>query len=66
MGECVICHYWYFLDNEFKLQSSPCNACHDVLMMSITLNTHGLDYRCIIIAISKSKAIKIIQKLKKP
>ena len=27
-------HYWYFLHKGFKVQSSVCNSCHDVLMMS--------------------------------
>ena len=34
--ECNICHYWYFLDKEFKFQPNVCNGCH-VLMLSITL-----------------------------
>ena len=23
--ECDICHYWYFLNNEFKFKSYVCN-----------------------------------------
>ena len=30
--ECIICHYWYFIDTGFKFQSSVCNCCHDVLI----------------------------------
>ena len=37
--ECIIYHYSYFLDNEFKFQSSVCNGCHDVLMMSIDIES---------------------------
>ena len=33
-----ICHYWYFLDKEFKFQPDLCKGCHDILMMSINLN----------------------------
>ena len=36
--ECDICHYWYFLDKEFKSQQDVCNGCHDVLMMSMNLS----------------------------
>ena len=36
--ECDICHYWYFLDKEFKFQQDVCNECHDVLMMSVNLS----------------------------
>ena len=32
--DCVICHYWYFLDKRFKFQPTVCNGCHDLLMMS--------------------------------
>ena len=31
--ECDICHYWYFLDKEFKFQPYICNGCHHVFMM---------------------------------
>ena len=31
--ECIICHYWYFLDRAFKFQLLVLNGCH-VLMMS--------------------------------
>ena len=36
--ESDICHYWYFLDKDFKFQRYICNACHDVLMISINHN----------------------------
>ena len=26
--ECIICHYWYFKDLEFKFKSNVCNKCH--------------------------------------
>ena len=61
--ESIICHYWYLLDKGFKLPSSVCNGCHDVLIMVIDiniiafLNIHGVGYRCIIIGISKSEAL---------
>ena len=25
----VICHYWYFLNINFRLQPEGCNGCHD-------------------------------------
>ena len=45
-------YFWYFLDKEFKFQSSVCEGYHDVLMVSIdfnnnnipVLNIHGVDY----------------------
>ena len=35
--ECNICHYWYFLDKDFKFQPNVCNGCYDLLMMFINL-----------------------------
>ena len=66
--ECDICHYWYFLDKRFNFQPDVCNGCNDVLM-SINLNDiailniHDVYYRCIIIGISKIKAINLMQNI---
>ena len=30
---CMLCHYWYFKDNDYKFKLHVCNKCHDVLMM---------------------------------
>ena len=27
--ECDVCHYWYFLNKNFKFQPNACNRCHD-------------------------------------
>ena len=27
--ECDICHYWYFLDKNFKYERYPYNGCHE-------------------------------------
>ena len=65
--ECDICHYWYFLNYSFKLQSNACNRCHDLLMMSMNLNDiailniKGSDYGCNISLISKNEAINLTQ-----
>ena len=64
------CDYSYFLDKGFKLQSSVCNWCYDVLVIPIDdnsiailnisiLNISSSDYRCIIFRISKSEAINL-------
>ena len=45
-------YFWYFLDKEFKFQSSVCEGYHDVLIVSIdlsnnnipVLNINGVDY----------------------
>ena len=57
--ECIICHYWYFLNQGFKFQLAVCNGCYDILMMCIdlnsiaTLNSYGVDYHCNVNGISK-------------
>ena len=55
----MIYHNQNFLDKGFKFQSSVCNGYHDVLIMSIDINSitilniHGIDYRCTFFGISK-------------
>ena len=29
--ECDICHYWYFLDKNFKYEPHLCTDCHDLM-----------------------------------
>ena len=31
LKECDICHYYYFLDKDFKYEPSLCNRCHDLM-----------------------------------
>ena len=67
--ECILCHYWYFLDKGFKFQPDVYNRFRDVLMMSMNLfdtailNSHCVDYRCIIIGITKNEAVNLLQKV---
>ena len=65
--ECDICHYWYFLNYNFKFQTNVYNRCHDLSMMSINLsdiipilNIKCSNYHCIISLISKNEAIKLL------
>ena len=62
--ECDLCHYWYFLDEDFKFQTYICNDCQDLLMMSRSLDdaiSDDIDYRCIISRFSKSEAVKLLR-----
>ena len=72
--ECDVCHYWYFLNCNFKFKPNAFNRCHDLLMMSVNLsyitilNIAGSDYDCIISLISKNEVINLLKnadKLKK-
>ena len=62
--ECEICHYWYFLNKQFKFQPYVCKRYHNLLMMSMnlsdisTFNNKCSDYHCIVSGISKSKTTK--------
>ena len=29
--ECDICHYWYFLNRDFKYEKYLCNVCHNFI-----------------------------------
>ena len=66
-NECDICHYWYFLNKDFKFKPNVCNRCHYLLIMSMNLsdiallNIKWFDYHCIISRISKSEAINLMQ-----
>ena len=65
--ECDPCHYSYILNCSFKPQPNVCNRCHDLLMMSISLNNiailniKGSDCCCIISLISKNKTKKLVR-----
>ena len=62
-----VCHYWCFLNFNFKFQPNVCNRCHDLLMMSVKLcaiailNIKGSDYCYIISLINKNEAINLMQ-----
>ena len=59
----ILFHYWYFKDVGYKFGPHVCNKCHDVLMTACELkniailNAKSVDYRCILWAISKNKAV---------
>ena len=61
--QCMICHYWYFLDSRYKYQPEVCYSCHDISMAAYELgniailNIKGVDYRCFIWDMSRSEAI---------
>ena len=49
--KCDICHYWYFLDKEFKHELYLCNGCQDLMEKAVNFNdvaivsTKRNDYR---------------------
>ena len=67
--KCDICHYWYFLDKNFKYESYLCNGCHDLMKKAINFNdvaiasVKGSDYRIHFWYMIKNDAINIIKNL---
>ena len=64
--KCDICHYWYFLDNNFNYESYLCNGCHDLMQKAANFNDVGIisikenDYRIHFWYMSKDEAISIM------
>ena len=63
--ECMLCH-WYFKDLGYKFQRYVCNGCHAVWMMAYKLkntailNAKDVDYRCVLLGISKNDAVDML------
>ena len=38
LGECIICHYWYFLEINFEFQPEVCNVGHDLMQKVMSFN----------------------------
>ena len=64
--ECMICHYWYFKDIGYKYEPYACNGCHDLSVMAYELkniailNVKGVDYRCVLLNMTKNDAINLL------
>ena len=64
--ECLICHYWYFLNRNFSYQKYLCNGCHDLMQKAMSFNDvaivsiKGSDYRIHFWYMSKDDAISIM------
>ena len=35
--ECMLCHYWYFLDKNFSYGPYLCNGCYNITQKSVNL-----------------------------
>ena len=42
--ECMLCHYWYFLDNNFSYGPYLCNGCYNIMEKSIDLKNISIVY----------------------
>ena len=62
--ECELCIHWLFKDLGFKFEEHVCNRCNDLLAMAHSLknkailSAKGNTFRCLLMGISKNKALK--------
>ena len=65
--ECIISHYWYFLDINFNLQPEVCNGCHNLMQNAVNFNdiafvtVMGNDYRIHFLYINKGEVINLLR-----
>ena len=65
--ECDICHYWCFLDKDFKYEPYLCNGCHNLMQKAMNFNDFSIvsvkrsGYRIHSSYISKDDAINIMK-----
>ena len=65
-SKCIIYHYWYFKNSDYKHEPYACNGCHDLSVLVYDLNDFmisnikGVDYRCYVFNMSKNDAIKLL------
>ena len=64
--KCDICHYWYFLDENFCYEPYICSGCHDLMQKAMNFNDvaivsiKGNDYKIHFWYMSKDEAISIM------
>ena len=42
--ECMLCHYWYFLEKNFSYGPYLCNGCYNIMEKSIDLKNISIVY----------------------
>ena len=66
--KCIICHYWHFLEINFKIQPKVCNSCHDLMQKAMSFNdvaivsVKGNDYREFVFCILEKLEMKYNEK----
>ena len=64
--ECMLCHYWYFLDNSFSYGPYLCDGCYNILQKSINFKNIAIvhvresAYRIYFLYMSKREAKKLM------
>ena len=42
--ECMLCHYWYFLDNNFNYGPYLCDGCYNIMQIPIDFENVAIVY----------------------
>ena len=42
--ECILCHYWYFLDKNFSYGPYLCDGCYNIMQKSIDIKDIAIVY----------------------
>ena len=64
--ECMLCHYWYFLDNNFSYGPYLCNGCYNILQKSVNFKNIAIVhvkksvYRIHFLGMSRHEAKKLM------
>ena len=66
--ECMLCHYWYFLDKNFSYGPYLCNGCYSIIQKSVSFKNIAIAhikksvYRINFLYMSKREAKKLMTK----
>ena len=64
--ECMLCHYWYFLDKNFSYGPYLCDGCYNIMQKSINFKNIAIvhvkksAYRIYFLYMSKCEAKKLM------
>ena len=64
--ECMLCHYWYFLDKNFSYGPYLCDGCYNIMQKSINFKNISINnvnknaYRIYFLGMSKHEAKKLM------
>ena len=65
--ECDVCHYWFFVNKNFKYEPYLCNDCHDLMQKTMNFNDVAIvyvkesEYRINFWHMSKNDSINIVK-----
>ena len=64
--ECMLCHYWYFLDKDFSYGPYLCDGCYNIMQKSVKFiniviaHVRERAYRIYFLYMSKHEAKKLM------